>query len=196
MFSDGSAQPQVRSSEIGQVDFLLPVRLEENAVDQIDIDRSSGGGSDGFEHCGQAQVATPTQDAVGRTDDQLGRGFGKRVVSQSDAIKFAMDKVAHAVVMQPLCDHRISHSTLDILIHGQIQIGEQLHLADQNQVVVLGKVLQQQPKFSQVVHVHQVGVVDDRHQHLAGVIETERLFDQSTFALEGGTFELDTGHRA
>ena len=95
------------------------------------------------------------------------------------------------VVMQPLGDHRIGHSALEILIHGQIQIGEQLDLADQDQVVVLGKVLQQQAEFAQVVHVHQVGVVDDRHQHFAGVIEMEGLLDQSAFALEGGTFELD-----
>ena len=167
------------------------MRLQENAVDQIDIDRSTGGSSDGFEHRGQTEVATPAQDAVGGANDQLGRGFGKRVVSQSDAIKFAMDKVAHAVVMQPLCDHRISHSTLDILIHGQIQIGEQLHLADQDQVVVLGKILQHQAKFAEVVHVRQVRVINDRHQHVAGAIKTERLFDEPTFALEGGTFARD-----
>lgn len=40
------------ASEIGEVDFLLPVRLEENAVDQIDIDRSPGGSSNRFEHRG------------------------------------------------------------------------------------------------------------------------------------------------
>ncbi len=94
-------------------------------------------------------------------------------------------------VMQPLGDHGIGHSALEILVHGQIQIGEQLHLTDQDQVVVLGEILQQQAEFPQVVHVHQVSVVDDRHQHLAGVIEMGRLFDQSTFALEGGTLELD-----
>ena len=34
-------------------------------------------------------------------------------------------------------------------------------------------------------------VVDDRYEHLAGVIETEGLFDQPAFTLEGGAFELD-----
>ena len=52
-----------------------------------------------------------------------------------------MDKVAHRVVMQPLGDYGIGHAVLDVLIHGQIQIGEQLDLSDQDQVVILRKVL-------------------------------------------------------
>ena len=54
-----------------------------------------------------------------------------------------MDKLTYHIIMQPLGYDRVSHSALDILIDGQVQIREQLHLANQNQVVILGKVFKQ-----------------------------------------------------
>ena len=61
----------------------------------------------------------------------------------------------------------------------------------QDQVVVFGEVLEQQPQLAQVGQVHQVGVVEDGGQALAGVVEAEGLLDEPAFALEGGAFELD-----
>jgi hypothetical protein len=159
-------------------------------------DDGSGGykraAGDRFQHRGQAEVAAAAQDPVGRANDQSGRGFGKRAVSQADAVQLAMDKLAHEIIVQPLGHHRIGHAALQVEVHRQVQTGQQFHLSDQDQVVVLGEVFQQQPQPAKVFHVHQVGVVDDRHQHSAGVIETECLLDQSPFALEGRAFERDS----
>ena len=72
------------ASEIGEVDFLLPVRLEQNAVDKIDVDRSTSGRSDRFEHGGQAEVATPAQSTTRAryvTLRSLQRDFPRRIRS-------------------------------------------------------------------------------------------------------------------
>jgi len=47
----------VASSKIGNVDLLLPVRLNQDTIDQIDIHRPAPRGPDRFEHRGQAEVA-------------------------------------------------------------------------------------------------------------------------------------------
>src|SRR6202011_4749392 len=69
--------------------------------------------------------------------------------------------------------------------------GEQVGAADEDQVVVLGEVLEEQPQLAQVGQVHQVGVVENGGQGFAGVVEAEGLFDEAAFALEGITLELD-----
>ena len=61
----------------------------------------------------------------------------------------------------------------------------------EDEVVVFGEVLEEQPQLAQVGQVHQVGVVEDGGQALAGVVEAEGLLDEPAFALEGGAFELD-----
>ena len=181
----------LRISEIRQVDFLLPVRLQQHAIDHVDVDRRASGRADRFEHRGQAQIATATQHAVGRADDQLGRSGGERVVRQPDAIQLALDELTHRVIVQTPGDDRVGHAAFDVLVDRQIQVRQQFDLADQNQVVVLGKIFQQQPQLAKVFHLHQMGVVDDGDQHLAAAIETEGLLDQFAFAFERGAFELD-----
>jgi len=59
---------------------VLPVRLHQDAIDNVDVDRSTVGRSNGFEHCGQAQIATPTKNAICRTYDELCRTSAQWVV--------------------------------------------------------------------------------------------------------------------
>lgn len=51
-------------SEFGHVDVLAPVRLDQDAVDLVDVDGLVRG-ADGFEHAGDAKVARLAQDAIG-----------------------------------------------------------------------------------------------------------------------------------
>ena len=51
-------------SIIDQVGFLLPVGLQEDAVDVVDVD-GLGGGADGLDQAADAEVAGLAQDAVG-----------------------------------------------------------------------------------------------------------------------------------
>ena len=68
---------------------------------------------------------------------------------------------------------------------------QQRWLADEHQVVVVGEVLEEQSQFAQAIALHEVGVVDDGHEHLAGAVEAEGLLDEQAFAVMNATFELD-----
>jgi len=51
-------------SVVDQVGFLLPVGLQEDAVDVVDVDGPVGA-ADGFDQTADAEVAGQAQDAVG-----------------------------------------------------------------------------------------------------------------------------------
>ena len=102
-----------------------------------------------------------------------------------------MDEFAKYIIMQSLGNHRVGDAAFDILIDSQVETRQQLDLANQDQVMVLGKILQQEPQLAKGFHLHQMSVVDDGDQHLAAPIETERFLDQFAFALERRTLELD-----
>ncbi|MFC1758391.1 hypothetical protein ACFL2H_06435 [Planctomycetota bacterium] len=48
--------------------------------------------------------------------------------------------------------------------------------------MILRKILQQQPQFAEILHAHQMRVVDDCDEHLAAAIQSESLFDEFAFA--------------
>lgn len=83
-------------SEIGEVAVFSPVRLDQDAVDDVNVDAFVRG-TDGFEHAAQDQVAGLAQDAVGRADDQVERGLGEGVVPEADAIEFGEDEGLHVL---------------------------------------------------------------------------------------------------
>ena len=90
-------------SEVGEVGFLLPVGLQEDAVDDVDVDGFVGG-ADGLDHAADAEVAGLAQDAVGGADDEINGGLREGVVAKSDAIEFAQDEVAQGVGVEAFGD--------------------------------------------------------------------------------------------
>ena len=130
---------------------------------------------------------TPSAERTMRS--MAGRREG--VVPEPDAVEFAQDEVAHGVGVEPLGDDRVGDAALDVLVDAEVEGGEQAGPADEDEVVVLGEVLEEQPQLAQVGQVHEVGVVEDGGQGLAGVVEAEGLLDEPAFALEGGALELD-----
>ena len=88
-------------------------------------------------------------------------------------------------------DDRVGDAAFDVLVDAEVESGEQAGPADEDEVVVFGEVLEEQPQLAQVGQVHEVGVVEDGGQGLAGVVEAEGLLDEPAFAFEGGAFELD-----
>ena len=81
---------------------------------------------------------------------------------------------------------------MNVLVDAEVEGGEQTGPADEDEVVVFGEVLEEQPQLAEVGHVHEMSVVEDGGQGFAGVVEAEGLFDESAFAFEGGAFEFDT----
>ena len=104
------------------------MRLAQDAIDNVNVDRTTSGCSDRFEHGRQAHVAAPTKYSICRANDQLSRAAGEGAVSQSQTIHFAMDELTHHVIMQATRHDRISDTALDVLIDGQVQTGKQLDL--------------------------------------------------------------------
>ena len=131
--------------------------------------------------------STPSAERTIRSTAALREG----VVPQADAVEFAQDEVAQGVGAQAFGDDRVGDAALDVLVDAQVERGQQAGPADEDEVVVFGEVLEQQPQLAEVGQVHEVGVVEDGGQRLAGVVEAEGLLDESAFALEGGAFELD-----
>ena len=144
-----------------------------------------------------ASIRQPTQrlrawrGAVGGADDEVDGWASEGVVRQSGAIEFAQKEVAHVVGIEPLGDDRVGNAALDVQVDAEVEGGEQVGPADEDQVVVFGEVLEEQPQLAQVGQVHQVGVVEDGGQGLAGVVEAEGLLDEAALALEGVALELD-----
>jgi hypothetical protein len=84
-----------------------------------------------------------------------------------------------------------SDAALDVLVDAEVERSEQGGPAEQDEVVVLGEVLEEQAQLAEVGQVHEVGVVEDRRDRPAGAVEAERLLDELAFAGEGGALELD-----
>ena len=112
-------------------------------------------------------------------------------MAKSDAVEFPEDEVAHVVGVEAFGDDGVGDAAFDVLVDAEVEIGEQAGLADEDEVVVFGEVLEEQPQLAEVGQVHEVGVVEDGGQRFAGVVEAEGLLDEPAFALEGGAFELD-----
>ena len=64
-------------------------------------------------------------------------------------------------------------------------------LADEHEVVGAGEVLAEQAQFTQAIGGHEVGVVDDRHEHFAGAVDPEGFLDQQPFTVVIAALELD-----
>jgi len=165
--------------------------LHEDAVDVVDVDGFVGG-ANGLDHAADTEVAGLAQNAVGGADDEIDGRLREGVVAEADAVEFAEDEVAHGVGAEAFGDDRVGDATLDVLVDAEVESGEEAGPADEDEVVIFGEVLEEQAQFAEVGQVHEVGVVENGGQRLAGVIEAEGLFDESAFALEGGAFEFDT----
>jgi hypothetical protein len=186
-FSDESGDV---GSIIAEVGLLLPMGLHEDAVDVVDVDGSVSG-ADGFDEATDAEVAGLAQNAVGGTNDQVNGRLGEGVVSEPGPVEFANEEAAHVVGIEPFGDDGVGDAAFDVLVDAEVEIGEQAGMANEDEVVVLGEVLEEQTQLAEVVEVHEVGVVEDGGDRLAGVVEAEGLFDEPAFALEGGSFEFD-----
>jgi hypothetical protein len=119
------------------IGFLLPVGLQEDAVDVFDVDGFVGS-ADGFDHAADAEVASLAQDAVDGADDEIDGGLREGMVAEADAVEFAKNEVAHGVGVQPLGDDRVSDAALDVVVDAEVEGGEQAGPADEDEVVVLG----------------------------------------------------------
>jgi hypothetical protein len=50
--------------------LVLPVRLKQDAIDDVDVDRPTHGSAERFEHRRQAEIASLPALSINRTNDQ------------------------------------------------------------------------------------------------------------------------------
>ena len=82
-----SPDPLIAGSVVDEVGFLLPVGLQEDAVDVVDVDGLVGG-ANRLDQAADAEVAGLAQDAVGGTDDQVKGGGSEDVVPEPGPVEF------------------------------------------------------------------------------------------------------------
>jgi hypothetical protein len=112
-------------------------------------------------------------------------------VGQGDGVELGEDEVGHVVGGQPGDEDGVGHAALDVVVWGQRKRGQETGLGDEDEVVVLGKVLEEQAQAAQVVDLDEMGVVDDGREHLAGVVDAMGFLDEALLATDIPTVGVD-----
>src|SRR6185369_3935337 len=121
------------ASKVDEVGLLLPVRLQQHAVDIVDVDGLVRA-ADGLDQTANAQVARLAQDAVGGADDQVDGGRREGVVAQADAVELTQDEVAQGVGPQAFGEDRVGDAALDVLVDAQVQRRQQRGSANEDEI--------------------------------------------------------------
>ena len=174
----------------GLVTVFSPVGLNEDTVDLFEV-HDAGLVADGFDERAQTQVAGAAQETFAGTDDERQRFGGEGVVAQAGAIQLIQNELFDRFGSQAREQRRVSDAGADFLVDGQGQGLQQRRLADEHQVMRARKVLAEQAQFAEAVGGHEVGVVNDGHEHFAGAMDAEGLLHQQAFAVMVAAFELD-----
>jgi hypothetical protein len=89
-----------------EIGVVAPVGLEQDTVDLLEID-AFGLVAHGFEQTGQAQVAGPTQEAIGGADEEIKRVGGKGAMGQAAEVELGQDKRVDLLGVEPGEGNRI-----------------------------------------------------------------------------------------
>ena len=173
-----------------EVTVISPVGLDEDAVDLFEID-GAGLVANGFDEGTHAKVARASQEAIAGTYDESESFGGKCVVAEPGTIELVEEEGFDGIGSEAGQESGVSDPRTDFFINGEGQGLEELGLADEHQVVRTWKVLAQKSQLSQTVGRHQVGVVDDGDEHLAGTVDAEGVGDEVAFALVVMAIKLD-----
>ena len=112
-------------------------------------------------------------------------------MAEAGAIELVEEELFHRLGAEAGQDRRVGDAGADFLVDGQ---GEGLHergLADEHQIVRAGKVFAEQTQFAQAVRWHEVGIVNDGHEHLARAMDAEGLLHQEPLTVMVAALELD-----
>jgi hypothetical protein len=137
------------------------------------------------------EVSGSAQEPLGGADDQGERVLGERIVPQAGQIELIEDETLDGFRREPGQEHRVGDAGADLLVDRERERLHERRPADQDEVVTAREVLEEEAQLPQAVGLHEVGVVDDGHEHLAGAMQAERLLHEQSFALAVAAVELD-----
>ena len=164
--------------------------LNEDAVDLLEI-HDAGLVTDGFDERAQTQVAGAAQETFAGTNDERQRFGGEGVMAEASAVELIQNERLDGFGGQTWQECRVSDPRVDFLVDGQRERLQQGRLADEHQVMRAWEVLAQQAEFAQAVRGHEVGVINDGHEHFAGAMDAEGLLHQQAFAVVVAALEFD-----
>jgi len=174
----------------GLVTVFPPMGLDEDAVDLFEV-HNAGLVADGFDEGSQTKIAGASQQAFTGTDNE-GQGFrGEGVVTQAGAVELIQNELFDRFGSQTREQGRVGDAGADFLVDGQAQGLEQRRLAQKRQTMGAWEVLAEEAQFAQAIGGHEMGVVNNGHEHFAGAMDAEGLLDQQAFAVVVAALELD-----
>ena len=119
------------------------MRLQEDAVDLIEADDLFAV-SDGFEQGGEAEVADAPQNPFGGADDEGDGVFAEGVVTEADEVELGIEEGLQVVGIEPGDTDGLGDAALDVFMDGQVQLVHERGLGEEDQVVILGEVLEKE----------------------------------------------------
>ncbi len=147
--------------------------------------------ADGLEERAEAEVSDASEDALGGACDEGEGVVGEDGVGESSAIELGADEGEDVVGGELSEEDGVGDATAKVVVRREGELGEELGLCDEDEVVALGKVLEEETKTPEITHVEEVGVVDDWGKHLSGVIDAMCLLDESLLAAVVAALEVD-----
>ena len=146
-----------------------PVWLHEHGVDLLGVDDLCLV-ANGLDHAAETQVFDGSQNTLGAAGYEMNGGVGEGGVSQSEQIELPVDKGGDRRIGQGRKRRGVGDAAADVFVDPELQGGVECVVAEQNQVVVFGKILEQKSQFSQGLHGYEMGVVDDGDDEFSFVV--------------------------
>lgn len=100
------------------------------------------------------------EDSAAAVCDQMQCGGVDPAMGQPYRVAFAQDEGFNVFGCEGLQDCGVADAALKIFINSECELGEQFGLSEQEDAIVSGAFFEQQPEFSQVCRMHEVGIVD------------------------------------
>src|SRR5690606_16826234 len=150
-----------------------------------------GAVTDGLEERAEAEVADAAEAPLGGTHDEREGVGGEDRVREPGAIELGADEGGDVVGRELRQEHGVGHAAAQVLVRRERELGERLGLGNEDEVVVLREFLEEQAQTTEVAHVDEVRVVDERREHLSRVVDAVRLFDEALLAAEVATVGVD-----
>ena len=164
--------------------------LDEDFVDNVDGD-GFGTCPDCFDEAGDAKISTPSEVSVGGANDEGDGLFGEDVVSEPGLVELFEDEFFHVVGVEFEEGSGEGDSGFDVFIDAQGHGGEEVGLAEEDEVVVFGELVEHESEFAEDVEVHEVGFVDDGDEGFAVPVADESGLDEPFFAADMDAVEID-----
>ena len=120
----------------GVVALFAPVRLQQDAIDLIEVD-GLGAISDSLDEGAEAEVAYASQQALRRADDQRERLEREGRVRESGAVELGMNEAGEVFRRELGDEDGEGDAALELVVRAERELGEELGLGDEDEVVVL-----------------------------------------------------------